>query len=136
MTIDGDLEQVCSLAYETRSEEYDFMTKIYINHHRRHKRDQYIITGVSKHSRLFYSFLLRNGVVEEFAEPFEVKDNGMIKCAKWFQKGIYCIGGDDNVTYVEVKEEKEGSDKGTKKSVGGLSRLNIGIKRKRRKGFL
>lgn len=137
MNIDGELEEKCRFEYESKCEDYDFMSNINIIPFR-DNRDEYLITGVSMRTRTFYSFLLRKNNIEKFKEEIELKKEGIIKCAKYYHNGMFCVGGDDCVTYVEVSQEEdtEGDERLKKKVSGVSSKLNVGIRRKMRKGFL
>lgn len=133
--MDGKFVEITQIDYESESDENDFMTNIFIQQIGDVKEKKYLITGISEFTRHLYCFMMENKTIRQYMDPIEVKSTGVIKSTKWYENGIFCIGGDDNVTFIEVKKD---SDEGSvmKKSVGRSSRLNIGIKRKKRKGFL
>ena len=153
--IDGKLNLISTkkkdpgLSFDSHSADYNFMIDIFVRVKNSSKgKASYTISGVSSSTKELRTFELKDDQVTILEEGVKIKDAaGDLKCAKFFEKGFYCLGGDEFIHYIEEKEVKSqgggsrasdsgGGGKGGATKGGATKGLNVGIRRKKRRGFL
>lgn len=109
------------------------------------KPNQFLAIGVTKRTRSLYSYIINDGRLQAYDEPFEVKKQGVVKSFNKSPDGFYCLGGDHHIPYIRIREmtqmnntvaqkpkpivvESDDSSPKNKKTVGALS---VGISRKK-----
>jgi hypothetical protein len=102
----GEFTLKSQIGFDSPHSEHDFLTNIWCVQVAG-KKNEYLVCGVTQLSQTFHSYRLVNGTIEKYGEPIKLKDKGSFKCAKFFQNGFYCLGGDKFVHFAKIKSEDE-----------------------------
>lgn len=147
--MDGEFTLKNQVDFDSVHHEHDFLTNIWCVQVPG-KTNEHLVCGVTQFTQTFHSYKIKNGALEKYGEPIKLKDKGKFKCAKFFQNGFYCLGGDKYIHFAKINTEEDKkkhtasvagdanvvsiSSGKTKKTKG----LSVGIKKrkKRRGGFL